>query len=341
MLAGQGAADADGLGHGLGALGRGDHAGLDHFVQHHGGARRRALGVGDRRVARGRLEQSGQKRGLAHRQILGTLVEIPLRGRFDAIGPAAEIDAVQIQGEDLFLGEFQLQPDGQHQFLHLAAHILIRRQEQVLGQLLGQGRAALHHPLGPHIGDQGPSHADGVEAGVIIKPLVLDGDEGGGHIVGQGGQVGRRCHLGAARGDQRPGAIQIGDRGLAIDFIQAGGVGQVACEDGEEHNQEDHAPDRQHRGPIDQRAKERPTGPGRSRAGAAGRAPSTWRLSWTGHECPLRPDWEGLSPPCASRKRPRVKPQRVKDHSAESMTQMPVILKRRSPRRRRGRAGPA
>jgi len=130
-----------------------------------------------------------------------------LRRRLDPIGAGAEIDPVQIEGQDLLLGEFHLQPDRQHQFLHLAAQVLVRRQEQVLGQLLGQGGAALDHPAGAHIGGHGPHHADGVEAGVVIEAPVLDGDEGGRHIVGQRVQIGRRRHLGAARRDQ--GAVAV------------------------------------------------------------------------------------------------------------------------------------
>jgi hypothetical protein len=81
--------------------------------------------LGHRRIARRGLEQAGQKRGLADRQLFGALVEIALRGGLDAIGAGAEIDPVQIEGEDLVLGEFHLQPDGQHQLLDLALHVLV------------------------------------------------------------------------------------------------------------------------------------------------------------------------------------------------------------------------
>ncbi len=259
VLAGQGARDADRLSHGGVALGRCNGAGLDHLVQDDIGAGRGALALGHGRIARRSLQQTGQQGGFADRQLVRALVEIALRCGLDAISAGAEVDPVQIEGEDLFLGEFQLQPDGQHQLLHLALQVLIGGQEQVFGQLLGDGRAALDDASGLEIQGHGPAHADGVEAGVVIETPVLDGDEGGGHIVGQGVQIDRRGHLGAAHRNQGAGAVQVGDRGLAIDVIEGRGVGQVAREDREEDHGEDQAPDGQNRAPIEEVAEEGPT----------------------------------------------------------------------------------
>ncbi|MNI16380.1 hypothetical protein D3C73_697120 [compost metagenome] len=246
------------LGHGGVALGAGDGADLDHFVQNDVGAGGGALALGHRRIARGRLQKTRQQGGFADRQLVGALVEIALRGGFDAIGAGAEIDAVQVEGEDLLLGELHFQPHGQHQLLNLALHVLIGRQEQVLGQLLGDGRAALDHAPGLQVRGHGAAHADRVETGVVVEAAVLDGHEGGRDVVGQGVQIDGRRHLGAAHRDQGAGAVQVGDRGLAIDLIQTGGVGQVAREDGEEDDGEDQAPDGQHRAPVEQPSHDGP-----------------------------------------------------------------------------------
>ena len=216
--------------------------------------------LGNRRIARRSLQQPGQQGGLADGQLAGALVEIALRRRLDAIGAGAKIDPVQIQGEDFLFGEFHLQPDRQHQLLDLALDVLVRGQEQVLGQLLGQGRAALDHPPGAHVGGHGPAHADRVEAGMVIEAPVLDGDESRGHIVGQGVQIGRRGLLGAAHRDQGAVAVQIGDRGLAIDIVQGRGVGQVAGEHRKEDHQEDGAPDGQDRAPVHDALRRRARG---------------------------------------------------------------------------------
>ena len=49
----------------------------------------------------GDLHQAGQHRGLGERHLARRLAEIALRRRLDAIGAGAEIDAVEIELEDL------------------------------------------------------------------------------------------------------------------------------------------------------------------------------------------------------------------------------------------------
>ena len=46
-------------------------------------------------------------------------------------------------------------------------------QEQVLGQLLGERRAALHHAAGPRIFDQRPEQAEEIDAEMLEKPPVF------------------------------------------------------------------------------------------------------------------------------------------------------------------------
>ena len=111
---------------GLVALGRRDEALLDHLVEHDGGAARGAVGGGHRRIARRALHHPGQQRALAQGQLRGGLVEIALRGGLDAVGAGAEIDPVQVELEDLLLGELGLQPDRQDQLLGLAPVGLVR-----------------------------------------------------------------------------------------------------------------------------------------------------------------------------------------------------------------------
>ncbi len=121
--------DAHRLTEGVIALGGCDGVGLHHLVEHDGGAPLRPSLVGDGAVARRGLQHAGQQGRLAQAQLGSGLVEIALRGRLDAIGAGAEIDPVEIQGEDLLLGELGLEPYRQHQLLGLAVHVLRRGQE--------------------------------------------------------------------------------------------------------------------------------------------------------------------------------------------------------------------
>src|SRR3546814_7912392 len=81
-------------------------------------------------------------------------------GGVDAIGAAAEINLVEIEFEDLPLGEFALQREGQHHFPDLAAPAIAVVEEDVARHLLGDGgralpAAAAAAPLHRHPGGAG------------------------------------------------------------------------------------------------------------------------------------------------------------------------------------------
>jgi hypothetical protein len=75
----------------------------------------------------------------------------------------------------------------------LALDCAFRAEKQVLGNLLGQRRAALHHGVGPCVLDDGPHRADDVhpemfkEAGVFRCKHRLD--QGRGHFFQRNGVV--------------------------------------------------------------------------------------------------------------------------------------------------------
>ena len=113
------------------------------------------------------------------------LAEEALRRRLDAEHAGAEIDAVEIEREDLVLRVARLQIEREHRLLRLALEGAAGIEEQVLGELLGQGRAALDDVAGRHVLDRGAPQSDGIEAQMIAEAAVLDGDEGVGHVVRQ------------------------------------------------------------------------------------------------------------------------------------------------------------
>ncbi len=209
MLAGQGARHPHRLGESRLFLSRGDHVRGHHLIQHDGGAALGPLGLENRVVVARPLQQAGQQGGFADRKLGGGLVEIALGGRLDAVGAGAEIDPVQIEAENLLLGELHLQPHRQDQLLNLAADGLVRAEEQVARQLLGDGGGALGESVGAQVDEHHAHHADRIEPEVVIKAPVLDGDEGVRHIGRQVVQVHRRGVLAAAHRHQRAGAVQI------------------------------------------------------------------------------------------------------------------------------------
>ena len=70
----------------------------------------------------------------------------------------------------------------EHDLLHLALQRALRRQEHVLGELLGQRRAALHHAAGEDVRRDGADEADRIDAEMRAEAAVLDGDHRVRHI---------------------------------------------------------------------------------------------------------------------------------------------------------------
>ena len=88
----------------------GHEAALNHVGQHLVGAGAGRGKVDMRRVFGRRLEQAGEHRRFGKRQILDALAEIEIgRGR-DAESAAAHIGAVEIELQDLLLGQVHLEP---------------------------------------------------------------------------------------------------------------------------------------------------------------------------------------------------------------------------------------
>ena len=100
----------------------------------------RGLDVGGRRIIGRRLDQAGDDRRLAEAQMVGAMAEEAARRGVDAIGAAAEIDAVEIELEDLVLAELALQRERQDRLLDLAAEAAVVGQEDVARELLGDRR---------------------------------------------------------------------------------------------------------------------------------------------------------------------------------------------------------
>ena len=162
-----------------------DEAGIFHGAQNDLRARHRSIRVGERIEACRRLHAAGQHCGLGQRQLFGGLAEEPLRCRVDSIDTGAEINAVEIESEDLVLGVTRLQIQREHRFLNLAFERAVGIQKQILRQLLRQGRSALAHMSGDHVFERGATETDGIKTEVGAKATVLDGNEGVGHEVRQ------------------------------------------------------------------------------------------------------------------------------------------------------------
>ena len=112
-------------------------------------------------------------RGLAEIDVLHVLAKIILRRFLDAVVPFAEVVVVQIEIEDVVLGEVLLQAPREHHLLELALDLLVAGEHQGFHDLLSDGHRAQSPPAREHIDDGGAEDGEEVHAAVLVEILVL------------------------------------------------------------------------------------------------------------------------------------------------------------------------
>ena len=185
---------------------------------------------------------AGDDGGLPERELTSGDTEIDPRGGIHAPGAGAEIDAVQPDLEDLALGEMLAEPEREDQFLHLAAEGARVRQEQILRDLLRDGRSALHDAATRHVGDERAADADRIDAGSAPEAMILDRHGGFRHVGRQIGQVDRLAHDIAIAGEDAAGCVGQGQAGASDGVERRFGTRQVAGEPQEQGGSSKGAP---------------------------------------------------------------------------------------------------
>jgi hypothetical protein len=143
--------------------------------------------IADRAVCGGGRDEAGEQgrlRRVQYRRAVRFAVgvhrtEVHACGGLDPVRTRAEVDGVQVLGEDLVLGPLALELIGERRLLELLEDRSVRlRHQGVLHELLRDGRAALGRPLPANVGPKGAAYALVVEPLVFVEPLVLDRDHG-------------------------------------------------------------------------------------------------------------------------------------------------------------------
>jgi len=171
----------------------------------------------------GSLWQAGDERGFTRVQLLHLFPEVIARGFLDAVAATAEVDLVQIEGEDFLLAERILQPPGQDDLLELALESPLRGQEKRLHDLLRDRGRALFLLARAQVDDQRPNHAQIVDAFVLEEVGVFGRDHRVNHDLGDL----LERHVGAALGEDLTDDLSIGG-GDARDLL-----GMVVAERGD------------------------------------------------------------------------------------------------------------
>jgi hypothetical protein len=136
----------------------------------------------------------------------------------DAERAAAKIGAVEVELEDLVFRQAHLKPQREECFFDFAFDGALVRQEQVLGELLRDGRAALHHPARPRIGQQRAGRAEQVDTEMFVETPVFRRQHRLDEVVGHFLERHRIVMLDATAADLIAVAVEEGDRELG--FLQ-------------------------------------------------------------------------------------------------------------------------
>src|SRR4029078_7550163 len=104
-----------------------------------------------RAIGKRTRDQAGQNGGFGQRQILCMLTEEQARSGLDTVRAVTEVGLIRVQLEDLVLGEALLDVDRKEHLGDLAPKTLLRREENLLRQLLGERRGAFHFLAGDEV----------------------------------------------------------------------------------------------------------------------------------------------------------------------------------------------
>ena len=152
-----------------------EHLGQDDLLPFlvRSGIRFADIGIVSRRVIR----DADERRALGQAQVLDVLAEVDAGGRLDALAVFAERNDIEIPLHDILLRVrlFELQCAVDLDQLAADRDLLFARE--VLDELLGDGGAAGLTLAEEHL-DAGAQRGDPVDALVLFKALILDGDAG-------------------------------------------------------------------------------------------------------------------------------------------------------------------
>ena len=112
----------------------------DHAVQHPVAPFQGLLPASDRMVVVRGLGQHGEEGGLREGQFAEGFVEVVHCRRRDPVRGVSQVDLIQVQLEDRLLAQGALESDRQYPLLDLARDRHLVAEQEVLGDLLGDGR---------------------------------------------------------------------------------------------------------------------------------------------------------------------------------------------------------
>ena len=171
--------------------------------------------------------------------------EVGLGGRLDPVGALAEVDRVEVLGQDFVLRPVLLEFVGERRLAELLQHRAAAFGfEGVLDELLGDRRGALLGALAEDVGDQRSRQAPEVDAVVFVEARVLDRDH---RVLDVGRDLARGEEDFVLIGGQRPHDLAGGIEDFAVlrGFVLGEVVDRREVLGDRGHHPEDHRADRE------------------------------------------------------------------------------------------------
>ena len=163
-------------------LGLLDKALLPELLEHERAPFGGALGVTKRRVSLRRLREASERGSLSERELAGALAVVVSRGLFHPVDAVTEVDRVEVEVEDVLLGQVLLELPREDDLLDLALDGALGREHEVLDDLLRDRRGALHADVETHGVVERADHAEPVDPLVLHEIGILGGHEGVAHV---------------------------------------------------------------------------------------------------------------------------------------------------------------
>src|SRR5436309_6264971 len=105
------------------------------------------------------------------------VAEVRAGGPIYVVYTVAEVDGVEIRGENLVLRPVLLELPRECRFLQLAGDRALGAGQLVLDELLRDRRAPLERRFVPNVSPEGAPHAAKVDAPVLVEAAVLRRDD--------------------------------------------------------------------------------------------------------------------------------------------------------------------
>ena len=124
------------------------------------------------------FEQARQHGAFTKREVFCRFAEIAARGHLHAPGAAPKIGSIEVELEDLLFAESILELRSHDHFADLAfvGHVLA--DQDVLHNLLGNGRTALRPARTGEIADEGTDDAAFIDAVMLEETAILGSHKG-------------------------------------------------------------------------------------------------------------------------------------------------------------------